>query len=125
MSRYLHGNTRRLEAHRQYCWMCKQMKATDYFTKRELAIFKQPFCEECYTASEATERPTPRELNDFGKELELREAKKPETCEICDHTSSNHAYKGQCDKCSCMNWTTPAIRLFNSYDNSGNAEATQ
>ncbi len=114
-------NTRRIERTQQYCWhpAHRQRVSIDYFTKRELAVMRFPMCEECERRSDATER----ELNDFGKELELREAKKPETCELCDHTSSNHAYKGQCDKCSCMNWTTSEIRLFNSYDNSGNAEA--
>lgn len=116
MSKYL-GKTYRLSNSLQYCWMCKTTKCVDYFTKRELAVFKQPFCEECYTKAEATERP----LTPFGKENAME--RKPETCELCGHTSSNHAYKGQCDKCSCMNWTTPEIRLFNSYDNSGNAEA--
>ena len=48
--------------------------------------------------------------------------RKQATCELCDHTSSAHAYKGQCDECGCMNWTTPETRLFDSYDNGGNAE---
>lgn len=120
MSKYL-GRTYRLSNSLQYCWMCKQTKCVDYFTKRELAVYKQPFCEECYTKAEATERPTPRELNAFGIQMDAME-RKPETCEVCGHTSSNHAYKGQCDKCNCMNWTTPEIRFINDHDNSSLAE---